>query len=234
MRLLKIEGDLPRQRALTEKELGEGAGRGVPRKLALNILEESRKSAIEMSKRARWKVTVLFHSQRSDHKLMKFSLSVWESGKRLHGGGDESAFFCRRRVPVRERPKDIAAPATPMGCGAVIPGSLVQIGGLVVCPNCRVPQRTKEIADTLFYTADVQRSSEVLAEWWAKCGGDADIVLMYCASDIRVLAQMKDGDEGMRKARESRGMLVYPLARIIKDTANGATIESRMKALILA
>ena len=64
--------------------------------LEQKIAEENKKSAEEMAKKADYKIQIWFRSERSINKPLTYSLSFWESGKRLHGGGDEMMYICRR------------------------------------------------------------------------------------------------------------------------------------------
>lgn len=194
--------------------------------------EIERKTAEEMAARALYKIQVFCHSKRSVHTNLVFSLSVWKSGKRLHEGGDESMFLCWRQqgaadvvpldeVTVRREKK--------RGCKGLIPASMQQ-GGAVVCPSCMAYHRVNDIGDTIFYSVPVTDAADILAEWWTRAGGSADVVLKYAPFDIRAKAA-KPGE--LRKAKETRAVAIYPLANILKDTNTGATLASRFKALLL-
>jgi len=50
----------------------------------------------EMKERAKHKIEIHFGQDRSglSHKLCSGALLIWESGKRMHGGGDEKMYWC--------------------------------------------------------------------------------------------------------------------------------------------
>lgn len=198
------------------------------------IKEEGEKTAAQMEKKARYKIQVFFQSERSDKKPIAFTLSAWESGKRLHGGGDECLFVCRRQRGAAAKPFDVMGKEvkSPMGCGGFITGDLVSEEGTMICPNCLLPHKSTEVGDSVFFRLSADKAAAVLANWWRRLGCDADIYMKYSPFDVRV--KMMQDAYGVRKARELKGMTIYPLENILKDTAAGSSVESRFRALILA
>ena len=189
--------------------------------------------------KAKYKLQVWIKSDRSVHKPLTFTLSFWESGKRLHGGGDESMWVCRRRptapIPKRplgaaHRPKGRPAP-TPDGCDRIIPGDHA-VRGYVVCPSCGVKWDTEFIADALFYRVPVETAAAILADWYRRLDSDCDVYVKFRPEDVRVKMQARQF--GLRKARQLKGQVIYPNSHIIRDCVSGATVESRFKALLLA
>lgn len=205
------------------------------------LMEKETLEALEKAgkySRATWKIQLWIKSDRSVHKPLTFTLSVWESGKRLHGGGDESAFFCRRN-PAAPAPKAppfgamrsvFKATASPDGCDGVIPGGSAS-GGIIVCPHCGVRWDTEAIADSLFYRVPVEVAAEIVAKRFRQLGNDCDIFVKFRPEDVRV--KMMAASYGLHEAIKLKGLVIYPLARILVDTSNGATLESRFKALLL-
>jgi len=208
-------------------------------RLQKRVAEENLKSAEEMELRGKYKIQVWIRTGRSVHKPLGFSISFWESGKRLHGGGDESMWVCRRRpkAPKPPRPFGVAhsrlfkEEATPDGCGKLIAGDNSAFG-YAVCPHCGVKWDTEHIADSIFYTVPVERAAEVIANWFRKLDHDADIYVKYRAQDVRVLMMAREF--GVRKARQLKGLVIYTKGAIIQDTVGGATLEACFKALLLA
>lgn len=190
--------------------------------------------------RAKWKIQIWIKSGRTTTQPLAFTISFWESGKRLHGGGDESAFICRRQPNA---PKPVKPPflsvgrspfpkeANPDGCDGIIPGDVAG-GGNIVCPHCGVKWDTEHIADSLFYRVPVEVAATLITDWFIRLESNCDIYLKFRAEDIRT--QMMARDFGIRAALKLKGMVIYPLLNIIGDTANGATLESRFKAMLLA
>lgn len=196
---------------------------------------EAVKTAEEMAARADFKLQVNFHSSRSIHKPLIFSVSVWESGKRLHGGGDTSCSFCWRQrgakavVPTNEVTMQ---KSSPQGCKGIILPRHVS-GAFALCPHCMARHRTTDIGDTILYSTYVDDCAALLYKYWLKLGGNADVVLQYSASDVR--QKTLQGGDKLRRHRENRGALsIYPLANILKDTLTGASVEGRIRAFVLA
>lgn len=189
---------------------------------------------------AKWKIQIWIKSSRSIRKPLSFSLSIWESGKRLHGGGDESAFICRKKpsAPKPKMPFGVAQhkaifkkEPTNMGCDSVIPGEQA-VHGYAICPGCGIRWDTEHIADSLFYQIPVERAADQIALWFRKLDHSADIYVKYRDDDIRT--KMMAAQYGVRRARQLKGLTIYPLVKIIRDTTGGATLESLFKALLLA
>ena len=132
---------------------------------------------------------------------------------------------------VAHRPGTFKKEATPDGCNSVIPGDHA-VRGYVICPHCGVKWDTEHIADALFYRLPVEKAAEVIATWYRKLESNCDIYVKYRDQDVRV--KMMARAYGIRKARELKGLVIYPNVRIIKDCSTGATVESRFKALLLA
>ena len=102
----------------------------------------------------------------------------------------------------------------------------------MVCPHCLLTHTSIEVGDSVFFRLSVDKAAEVLDQWWHRLGCDADIYVKYSPTDIRVKAMQTA--HGARAARDLRGLTIYPLENILKDTANGASSHSRFRALILA
>jgi hypothetical protein len=214
----------------SEAEIQEGY-----RRLRLKLEDEAEKQKEKLAKKAGHKIQLWFKSDRKLHGDVAFSLSFWESGKRMHGGGDEMMFVCRRHVQApKVQPFEVVSPKTkagPRGCDGLIPGGLVQ-AGRVICPHCQTHHHTEQIGDSIFYRTTMSKAADILAYWWRKLNCDADIYVKYTPADPRVILMGRA--VGLEKARRLKGLTVYPLERIIKDTAAGSTVESRFKALLTA
>lgn len=204
--------------------------------LIQKLAAENRKSQEEMEKKADYKIQIWFRSDRSMRHPIAYTLSFWESGKRLHGGGDEMMYLCRRHVEAPKiAPFEVAFSKKehlgPKGCDGFIPGGLLS-AGIVVCPNCHTRHDTTHIGDSIFYRQPVQKVAETLAYWWRKMDCNADIYAKYRPDDPRTM--MMSQNYCPRTAREKKGLTIYPLPNILKDTMNGASVESRFKAFITA
>jgi hypothetical protein len=205
------------------------------RKINERIQQEAEKTAKEMAKRADYKIQIWFRSTRSSQKPIAYTLSFWESGKRLHGGGDEMMFVCRRHehAPKLSSLEIQAAKRKSLrGCDNLIPGGIAADTGLLVCPHCHARHKPDQVGDSIFYRTTVNQAADILANWWRKLGGKADLYAKYNPQDPRSIMMAQNYD--YRTAREKKGLTIYPLQNILKDTLNGASLESRFKAFITA
>jgi hypothetical protein len=188
--------------------------------------------------KSKYKIQIWIKSDRSIHKPLTFSLSLWESGKRLNGGGDESMWICRKKpsAPKPKAPFGVATrtfkkEAQPDGCGSPIPGDHA-VYGRILCPHCGLSWDTEFIADALFYRVPVEKAAEIITTWYRLLDSSCDIYVKFRPEDVRV--KMMAREYGVHHARQHKGMVIYPNANLIKDCINGATVESRIKALLLA
>lgn len=218
-----------------QEEMSDAAVKEILASESVEQLERAGKHS-----RAKWKIAVWIKSERSIKKPLAFTLSVWESGKRLHGGGDESTYFCHRN-PNAPKPvlpsfmamgkKSFRLPMSVDGCNSVIPGEL-SAQGRVMCPSCGITWDTEHIGDSIFYRVPVEVAATLITDWFRKLDGDCDIYLKYRDEDVRV--KMMAAAYGLHEARRLKGLCIYPLFKIVADTAGGATLESRFKTLLLA
>lgn len=180
-------------------------------------------------------------------------ITIWESGRRFHGGGDEKMYWCGFSAGGGYTGDDV--------CGKPIKTELFAANH-VVCPSCRRENfldpvvKQQHIEDAKIRGQDVEglkrmpivggekifkmtpkNLSNLLARLWRDLGGNADVYMKYHASDIRCrdVPEVQKPDV-YSKAREVRndGLLIYPLERIVKDTIAGADLEKRFLAMITA
>lgn len=221
-----------RRQALTRKEIA-GA-----RVLDQRLREAGEKATKELEKRGKYKIQVWFKSHRSIWKPMAYTVSIWESGKRLHGGGDEMMFFCKRQPQGKKaqaQPFGLAGAksvATPDGCGGLIPGDL-SLGSLIVCPHCHTKWETTDIGDSVYYFTTAQKAGEVLEFWWRKLNCDADIYAKYRPDDPRTV--MMSRNFNAKTAREKKGLTIYPMGNILRDSMGGTVeVQQLFKTFITA
>ena len=200
-------------------------------------LDQQAKESAELQKlKADYKIQVWFRHNRRLTATNTFTLSFWESGKRLHGGGDEKMFVCRRLpdAPGPTRRDALALKSQDdnlRGCGALIAGSLIQ-AGIVVCPQCSLRHPTEYLVDSILYETDMTTAADIITGWWHRLGDNADIYVKYAPDDPRTLLQADM--YGYEKARARKGLTIYPLDRIVKDTTSGASIQGRFRSLLTA
>ena len=179
------------------------------------------------NKPATYKLEVMFNAGRSFHKPFPGVVTWWESGNKLHGGGDSKIYVC----PGKELKGN--------GCEGFL---LDEANGLnfIVCSKCGSLWKNVQIHGEVFYNLPVGKWADVLLSWFLKLGLDADIRIKYARDDIRSVAMREQeknrGGELLQRARsdERRSTSIYPLNRIIADTSAGAGLHSRIHAFLRA
>jgi hypothetical protein len=169
---------------------------------------------------AKFKVEVQFGKGRSTWKPFPGVLSVFLSGSRLHGGGDDKLYLCPRS-----------------DCGGIIyPHE--RVGPKLMCKACGKMWKQDDVVGELFFFLAPPKWAAVIHRMFVKLEHHADIYVKYHPTDIRYQTQMEmaraRGGEHVNKARETRGLHIYPLANIIKDTSNGAQLYDRILTFIRA
>jgi hypothetical protein len=174
---------------------------------------------------AKYKLEAMFEHKHSLTKATFGILSFWQSGAKMHGGGDTKLYLC----PGKDLKKN--------DCTAFIPDSSVGYGFLV-CPACREVWQGTQVAGEVCFRLPIQHWASVLVHYFAKLEGNADVYLKYPRHDIRKAAEAEQqrqhmGDK-LRVARQGVQKCIYPLRNIIKDTSNGADLYHRFNAFLRA
>lgn len=203
--------------ALDQKDIGELSASDAA------ILEE-KKAALDrfFAKRikAKYKIEVQFGKARSTWKPFPGALSIYLSGTKLHGGGDEKLYLC----PNDECP------------GIIYPTE--RLGASVMCRTCEMMWDENKLVGEILYNLVPRDWATVIHRMFVRLEHRADLYLKYHRDDIRFRAAMEmaksRGGEALNKARESRGLHIYPLKNIIKDTSAGAQLYERFLAFIKA
>jgi len=185
--------------------------------------------------RAGYKIEVFFGPDRSALKEYYAFISLMESGKFFHGGGDANAYFCldcrvinpNSAVKLLTAILDGKERHDVYGCGHPIINAAMG-GGMACCPNCKRMMQTDYLTGQLPFHGTTQDLSKFVARYFDILKHNADIYCKYHWTDIRYKS-MEQG-KGLDTARRLRGMFIYPLARIISDSAGGASVESRLRA----
>lgn len=213
---------------------------GLDVKLMAALEAEKSKALNERKLKGKYKIQIWFRSDRSSNKPIAFSLSAWQSGMRLHGGGDEMMFLCKK-LPTSKNvmpselkfrtPTEHTVEPKLRGCGLFIPGEN-SVDGRIICPHCGTNHNSEDVGDAVFYRLTVDKAVKVLVDWYHKLESCADIYAKYTPLDPRTIMMAKSYDP--KTAREKKGLTIYPWKNILEDTSNGSTLESRFKAFILA
>jgi hypothetical protein len=188
------------------------------------------------------KIQVLYQSEsRTPMGPNLCTVTLWMSGSRLGGGGDEKLYTCDLRdadiltgpmqgdLPTKKR-TDCPPPHLPrsaeqaraFGCGRVLPAGSVS-GGIAYCPHCgKHWPNSRFLTGEYVYKLPTNILAERLEQWWHRLEGDADLYIKYHERDIRYREMATR--LGSAKARKHRGLLAYPLARLLRDTAAGKSV----------
>lgn len=169
--------------------------------------------------RASYKIEIKFRNDRKMFGDNAIAWQVYESGKHLHGGGDELVYWC------------IARKDNGVGCGAPIIGSNI-IHGVALCPGCGNQLNAAMITSNFVIRMTLKKLATETAKLWRKLNHSADIYCKYSREDIRY--KIMEQKVGADKARQLQGLFIYPLANILKDTANGSSLENRFEAFFKA
>ncbi len=195
--------------------------------------------------KAQYKLEIHFGPDRSSlhHKLMAALVTIWESGKRLHGGGDEKMYWCGYD-----------------DCGK--PFSTDYFGYMhAVCPKCQRelhldPQSRQDHLDYLareglqpngmdklpivvgekLMKQTPPNIAGFLTKAWHDLDGDADIYLKFHPKDMR-FDKKNFGHEVIDRistARTKREPVIYTMSRILADTSAGKDLKSCILAMITA
>jgi hypothetical protein len=169
-------------------------------------------------KRAKYKIELFFGSDYKTGQHYPGAVSLWLSGSKLHGGGDEKIYLC---------PK----------CGGFILPSAQGYGHLV-CSKCGKVAKAAEAIGEIFLRLTTQNWVGVIYKWFRIMEFNADIYVKRPKMSLRVAADLEQarqrGGEKLLAARLKREVFIYPLYNIIKDTAGGADLPTRFKALLSA
>lgn len=179
---------------------------------------------------ALYKIEVFFGPNRTLSGPNSCTIKFWESGRRLHGGGDDLMFMCRNRQNLSE------------GCGKLFSSDFVR-NSIAICPACHkaingemcvrsLAFRDERAAGGEDYRIETRKLADLLAKYWRRLDGNADVYLKFDKSDIRY--RMIEREMGPVKAKELRGLSIYPLRNILSDTAGGTDLGDRMFAFLTA
>lgn len=167
---------------------------------------------------AKYKIEVMFEKGRTTLGPNLLGIQLWESGKKFHGGGDQLMFWCMDTESNQ-------------GCKA--PFSADYISGPVAnCPSCGKALVAARAANIRVLRVPTKALAEELVRIWHTLGGSADIYVKYHNTDVHYLAMLKA--KGAEVARKLKGMHIYPLKNIIRDTATGADLTGRIYAFLTA
>lgn len=172
---------------------------------------------------AKYKLELMLNKDYSFHKPSAGALSFWMSGRTFQGGGDVKMYMC----PGKHLGKN--------ECSGFIPDTGQGLG-MLVCPKCLSLWKSEQVIGEVLGRHTIQQWAELLTQYFMKLEMNADIRVKYHPSDIRSAALREQdrqmGGEVLEGSRNTRAVVVYPRANIIKDTSSGATLYGRFLALL--
>ncbi len=178
---------------------------------------------------AKYKIEIQFGKARSMSKPFHGALSLYLSGTKLDGGGDEKMYMCPRE----------SCP------GVILPiGRHVEMtkGGKAIarapCSKCQTMWDENVMVGELLFNLTAKKWATAVHKMFIRLDHNADIYLKYHRDDIRCQAALEmskhAGGEEIAKARTSRGLHIYPLKNLIKDVGAGSQLYERILAFINA
>ena len=172
---------------------------------------------------AKYKVEIAFSFERGGFKAYPGAISLWESGNKLHGGGDTKVYEC----PAAEKGRP--------PCSGVIGGSAQGYGHLV-CPLCQQVWKEDDVFGERLARLTTQNWAVLLYKYYVRVGHNADLYMKYMPQDLRkasdVEQEKQQMGERLNKVRNTRRLAIYPLKNIIKDVSAGADVLRRFQAFL--
>lgn len=207
------DNDLENAPVLGEEELAALKGR----MLAMDKL-------LAEAKKAKYKIELMFGSHYASLQPYPGALSLWESGSKLHGGGDTKVYECPGKTLKKSE------------CTGLIPDAS-QGYGYLMCPACKTVWQGTQVHGERLARLTTQGWATLLYRFYVRLGHNADIYVKRPRRDIRVAAGTEQERQRMGevlvKARK-REVFIYPLKNIIKDVNAGADPIKRFQALLSA
>ena len=184
------------------------------RKTNSNLVIKRERKAIQ----GRYKLEIMFGTKRVEHNSPCF-ISVWDGGGYVTGEGDMLLSLCG---------------TCPSGVVQVIEPTLENPKpDMGVCLKCKRIFKLKDTAEAKFFRLPVDKLAGVLEKYYLTLKGDADIYLKFPKKDIRYENNELDTLK-LNSARADRHYAIYTMKRLLDDTKNGASIQSRIKAFLTA
>ncbi len=195
----------------------------------LQELYERGQVAENQKLRAAYKLELVVGSEgRSKQKAFPGMLMAWTNEGFAHGGGDEVVYFCPQKIEEGEHERT---------CGN--PLDLKWVGKeAAVCPKCKRATDPKKLTGQIFARLPMQHWATLVLKCFEALGMDADLRMKTIKKDLRVAAELEQakyqGGDHLRAVRDSQEWVIYPLKNIIKDTAAGADLYTRIRSFLEA
>jgi hypothetical protein len=198
----------------------------------LHILKQRQAAMDKLLKEQRkgkYKLEVMFGSDYRSGQAYPGAISLWLSGSKLHGGGDEKVYLCPRCL------KTFKGQIYPTK--ALIPPS-AQGYGFGVCGQCGTTWEGEKMRGEDLARLTTQGWVEATYRWLRTLEFNADLYLKRPKLDLRVAASLEQarqrGGEQLEQVRRKLEKSIYPLAHLLHDTAGGASFPARIRAFLEA
>lgn len=198
------------------RKFGDLAAERAAQKTRDEITQQGKEVGLKDPLKAKYKIEVTFGPKRTIPGPNLLGIQVWESGKHMNGGGDDLAFWCQ-------------STKTNEGCWGIITSDNIR-GGAAVCPSCQRMVNADLLVNMKIGKITTQALAATLERHFRALGSSADIYLKYDRQDIRTLAMERQ--KGRDVARRLKGMHIYPLKNILRDTQHGADLTKRIHAFL--
>jgi len=246
MRLVtEITADLPPEvKKVLDFPEAQAAGANVEQ-VAEKVKEAFQKAKERQATIAKYKIELHFGRKRSSTPSVANAgcILIWESGRRLHGGGDEKMYWCGY--------KDCGKPMSSDNFGYMH----------TVCPTCKRelfldPEGKKEHVDYLknahqplnnierlpfvvgerLFRLSNEKVADLLVKTYHELGDCADIYVKYHPLDVRYdpVHASVDAADKLTNVRIRRVPLIYTWKNVLHDTLAGADLHQRFVAMLRA
>jgi hypothetical protein len=217
--------------------VGAAVSNKVRAKLAEGLVKDGKLSTAD------YRIELMFSKHRSSlpNKPSPFAMLIWESGKRLHGGGDQKMYWCGY--------DDCHKPISCDNFGFYH----------VVCPACHrelfLDKNSKRdhikslkkdnqplmdidkiplVVGEMFYNMTPPNIADLLVKTWYALGSNADVYFKWSPLEVRYDAKFETTKtiDNLNNVRVKREPAIYTLKRILDDVNAGADLRGRFLAFL--
>lgn len=174
---------------------------------------------------AKFKLEVFFRSGARRNVPVRGIISAWTNGGFLNGGGDMIVYFCPHK---REDGKTCLNPIDVQFAA----------GKQNVCTVCRRITEERDLCGQVEAMVEMPQWATLITRFFSvlECNADirVNIERQSITKAIELEKERNRGGEIYARMYAEREWITYPLASLIRDTGNGATLERRIRAFLEA
>lgn len=192
-------------------------------------VEDDLQKVISGEKPAKYKIEILLPPSRKTNEATACAVTMFISGGKLHGGGDELLYLCRSEKDAK------------VGCGDVLKGPLMIAQGVnggmssvYYCDKCKKHVNRELCASTILYKLPINKIAENVYRIFRQLDSNADIYLKYQKTDIREATRLaQEGKvDALQQIPTKMEYAIYTLKNILKDAANDSQIISKITTFL--